>query len=126
MVERNFTTPLKTNVCENSVLNAETSRAITSKTSSQMSRKLEELKSNLKSHTVDMINSALEEKQMASIKNAIEDQNFAMTTNLYLRSDGLRLSNFSQIRPQGTLGQMDCIRKRLAKRIMMLRRISPD
>ena len=46
-INRNFRSLLNTNLSENCEIIAETSRAISSKISSQMSRKLEEMKSDL-------------------------------------------------------------------------------
>ena len=62
-----FRSYLITNLSENSGLTVETSRAITSKISSQMSRTLEVMTSVLNTRILDAINKAIEKRVLPSI-----------------------------------------------------------
>ena len=125
-IRGNFRLLLNTNLSDNSKITAETSRAINSEISSQMFRNLEEMKSDLNSHILNVFESAIEEKVIPSIRFALGSQNSAENTNLDLQSDGPHPSTFSQVRPQGTFGQMDRTKKLLVKRPRMPRRTSLD
>ena len=85
-----YQTFLNNNPSENSCLTIETSRAISSETSSQMSRKFQEMQTSLNSQILDVINTAIDTRVLPSIKNAVKRQNSAKNTNLDLGSDGLQ------------------------------------
>ena len=121
-----FRSYLNTNLSQNSGLTVESSRAISSKISSEMSRKLEEMSSDLNTRILDATNTAIENRVLPSVKNAVGGQNSARNTNSDLRSDGPHPNNFSLVHSQGTFGLSDCIRKMLARWLRMLRRTSRD
>ena len=94
--ENDYRSYLNANPSENNCLTVETSRAISSKISTQMSRKSEEMQSSLNSQILDVINTAMETRVFPSIKNAVSRQNSAKDASLDLRSDGLHHSDAVQ------------------------------
>ena len=126
LVGENFRLLLNTNVSENSRITVEISRAIISEIFSQMSRNFEEMKSTLNSHILDAINSPIEDKVIPSIKNAVGRQNSAKIQSwTFGQMNHIRVILVKYVL-RGTLSQIDCIPKMLAKRLRMLRKTSPD
>ena len=78
---------LNTNESESSEITAETSRALSSETSSQMSRKDEEIKSDINSHKLEVNISANQQKVLPSIENALKPIKTSSNTKCDLRSE---------------------------------------
>ena len=94
--ESDYRSYLNTNLSENSCLTVETSRAISSKISTQVSRKFEEKQNILSSQILDVINTAIETSVLPSIKSAVGRRNPAKNVDLDLWSDGLHHSDAAQ------------------------------
>ena len=101
--ENDYRPYLNANPSENICLTVETSRAISSKISTQMSRKFEGMQSSLNSQILEVINTAIQTRGLPSIKNAVSRQNSTKNANLDLRSDGLYHSNAVQENSQKDL-----------------------
>ena len=97
---------LNANMRVNSDIRAETSRAISSKISTQMSRRFEEVKFDLNSHILKVLNAAIEEKLLPTIRSAVGVSEGAKSTKWDLRSDG-RHPNMSSQMPQANYHESD-------------------
>ena len=119
--ENDYRSYLNTNLSENSCLTVETSRASSSKISSQMSKKFEEMQSSLNSQILDVINTAIDTRVLPSIKNAVKGQNAAkIQVWTFGQTDCIKIMQPKKILRR-TFGQIDCIQKMLINRPGMLR-----